>query len=663
MGNERKQLSKEELVQKIKLLRAYNLISIFAAGSGHSGGTLSMAEFSAILYWEHARLDPKNPNWPDRDRIFYSTGHKAPIQYCAMAMAGYFPIDDTMTLRQFESPFQGHPHSLKCPGIEISAGSLGQGLGISVGDALSARLDKKDYRIYCIMGDGEQQEGSVWEAVMAAAHYKLDNLCGIIDINRLQIDGYVEDVLNIEPIGEKYAAFGWNVIQCNGHDVDDVRRALKEAGKCKGKPSVILADTVKGKGVSFMEDIAGWHGIAPTSREQLDQALGDILGDEVFSKEEVDRLIGIADEWMEKKRDEINSSVPDWDESWWWNSGKDMQVKMKPTRVGFGEALEAIGDDQRIVTLQVDISGSIKISQFEMGHPERKERVFSIGIAEQNMIQVAAGLAKNGKIPVVGSYGVFASGRCWDQIRTSVCYPNMNVKIAGAHAGVSVGPDGATHQALEEISLMAIIPHMNLVIPADSVETDKATRNGVLEIEGPLYLRFAREATPVISDENTPFVFGKANVIRYRGRQQDFVKAFETVLAEEYKDEKEDVCVIACGPMVPEAMRAAYILKEKHDLETRIINMHTLKPLDEEAIRKAVEDIGVIVTAEEHQKGGFGNIIAGAAVRNKARELPLTLEMVGVNDRFGESGKPWDLMKAFELCAEHIVARALSLKQ
>jgi transketolase len=274
---------------------------------------------------------------------------------------------------------------------------------------------------------------------------------------------------------------------------------------------------------------------------------------------------------------------------------------------------------------------------------------------------VAAGLATTGRIPVAGDYGVFACGRCWDQLRTSVCYPNLNVKIAGAHAGVSVGADGATHQALEEIALLAALPNMTLLVPCDALETEKMARIGILEVVGPTYLRYAREATPVVTRPETPCVLAKANVIRYRGRAPRFVDAFETVVADTYANEKEDVALVACGPILAEAMRAACILKEEHDLEARVINLHTVKPLDEAAVLAAASDVGLIVTAEEHQIGGFGNLVAGAAARLKPRRKPLKMDMIGIEDRFGESGEPWDLMKVFHLTAEHIVRKALAL--
>lgn len=316
------------------------------------------------------------------------------------------------------------------------------------------------------------------------------------------------------------------------------------------------------------------------------------------------------------------------------------------------------------MTLHADISGSIRITDFEAKHPERKHRVFSVGIAEQNMMEVAAGLAKEGLIPVTGTYGVFASGRCWDQIRTTICYSNLNVKIAGAHGGISVGADGATHQALEEFSLMSILPNMHVLAPCDSLETERATLFSLLDLIGPAYIRFAREATPVVTTPATPFRYGVANIIRYRGEKPRFLDAFETFLSTDYAGEDEEVSIIACGPMVPEAMRAAWLLKEEYGLETRAVNMHTVKPLDAEALVQAAEQTRLIVTAEEHQVGGFGNIVAGAILRHcRNYTHPLLFDMVGVNDRFGLSGKPWELVQEFGLSAEHIAQRVMQLRQ
>ena len=635
-------------------LRAYDIASIYSSTTGHPGGTLSIIDIITVLYFHTIKHKPDNPCWEGRDRVFWSAGHKAPALYVTLARAGYFKMEEAMCLRQLGSFCQGHPNMLECTGIEMSSGSLGQGLGVAVGAALAARLDGASHRIYCLMGDGEQQEGSVWEAAMSGGHFALDNLCAVVDNNKLQIDGLTKDVMNIEPIADKYRSFGWHVIEIDGHNIPQIVSAFEESKTVKGKPTVIIADTIKGKGVSFMEDQVGWHGVAP-KKDDFEKAIKELMPP-TLSEEKLSDLLGYAASRVGEASKKAKAGLPTFSKDYWWNAEERMKVDMDPTRMGFGRGLAKCGEDPRVVTLHADISNSICITDFEKNNPERKDRVFSVGIAEQNMMVVAGGLAKEGKIPIAGTYGVFAAGRAWDQIRTTICYANLNVKIAGAHGGISVGPDGATHQALEEITLMAVLPNMNLVVPCDSVETNRATCVAIKDIVGPVYIRYAREATPIVTTENTPFVFGKANVIRYRGAKDRFADAFETVLASDYKNENEALAIIACGPMVPEAMRTAYILKEDFGIETRILNVHTVKPLDVEAIARAASETGAVVTAEEHQVGGFGNIIA-SAILNQVNK-PVAFDMVGVTDRFGESGQPWELMQVFGLTAEHVAKKA-----
>jgi len=278
-----------ELSDRCRRIRKDILISLHAAKSGHSGGSLSSVEILAALYFAKMRHDPKNPNWADRDRFLLSKGHVCPALYAVMAHAGYLPTEELTTLRKLGSRLQGHPHMLKLPGLETSSGSLGQGLSIGVGMALGAKIDKKGFRVYVFMGDGETDEGQVWEGAMSAAHYNLDNLCGIVDRNRLQIDGDTEKVMRLEPYCEKWAGFGWHVIECDGHDLEELIDALDEAEGTCGAPTVIIANTVKGKGVSFMENKAEWHGIPPDD-EQLALALREL--EMTPSKEQLEKADG-----------------------------------------------------------------------------------------------------------------------------------------------------------------------------------------------------------------------------------------------------------------------------------------------------------------------------------------------------------------------------------
>ncbi len=408
-----------------------------------------------------------------------------------------------------------------------------------------------------------------------------------------------------------------------------------------------------------MENVCGWHGKAPNI-DQLNEALAGL---ELTHELDVAALLKKAEVYQTGVNSYLAAKEPKFSRDYWWNSGPAMRVSMAPTRLGFGKALQRLGDDERIVALGADISDSITISQFYSGHPERKRRWFSMGIAEQSATCVAAGLAKEGKLPVFGTYGVFASGRNLDQIRTTICYGNYNVMIAGAHGGVSVGPDGATHQALEELFQMCGLPNMHVEVPCDVIETERATEHLLLNLNGPKYIRFAREATPVVTDAATPYAFGKANVIRFRAEKDDFKDAFEHYLASDYQDEGEELAIIACGPAVAEAMRAAWMLKAEYGVESRVINLHTQKPLDTDAIVMAAQQCALVLTVEEHQIGGMGNRVA-AAIQTSADVYgtSVLMDMIGVPDRFGESGAPWELMKEFGLTAEYIVDRARRLE-
>jgi transketolase len=273
--NANPKLPVEDLEKMAKKIRRHIVTMIGHAGSGHPGGSLSAADIVTCLFFNVLRHNPADPDWPDRDRFILSKGHAAPVLYAALAQSGYFPVEMLMTLRKIGSCLQGHCEFGTTPGVEITAGSLGQGLSFSIGIALAGRLDSKDYRVYTLLGDGELDEGQVWEAAMAAAHFKVDNLTAIVDNNGLQIDGWNRDVMNLDPLNDKWKAFGWNVIDIDGHDIPKILEALKEAGTVKGKPTVIIAHTVKGKGVSFMENNVDFHGKAPNA-EQVEIALKEL---------------------------------------------------------------------------------------------------------------------------------------------------------------------------------------------------------------------------------------------------------------------------------------------------------------------------------------------------------------------------------------------------
>ena len=268
---------KKYLEEKANRIRQHIINMIGEAGSGHPGGSLSAADILTVLYYKKLKVDPADPKNPLRDRFILSKGHAAPVLYAALAEKGFFPIEELMTLRKINSNLQGHPHMKTVPGVEMSTGSLGQGFSIAVGLALGAAMDQADYRVYAMVGDGEIQEGIVWEAAMLASHYKLDNLTAVLDYNGLQIDGKIEDVMSPEPLADKWRAFGWNVLEIDGHNLEEIDKAFDEAASFKGQPTMIIARTVKGKGVSYMEDCADWHGKA-CNIDERNKALAELAG-------------------------------------------------------------------------------------------------------------------------------------------------------------------------------------------------------------------------------------------------------------------------------------------------------------------------------------------------------------------------------------------------
>ena len=268
--DELKSISKEIRKDIVKMLTE--------SASGHPGGSLSATDIMTVLFFKEMNLDPNNEKDPNRDRFVLSKGHAAPVLYSTLARRGYFPVEELSTLRKFKSRLQGHPSIQYLPGIDMSTGSLGQGISAAVGMALAGKIDKKDYRVYTLLGDGELEEGQVWEAAMCAAHYKLNNLTAFIDFNGLQIDGDITKVMNPCPIDKKFEAFGWNVLVIDGHNYEEIIDAIEKAKECKDKPTAVVCNTVKGKGVSFMENQAAWHGTAP-SKEQCETALKELGGE------------------------------------------------------------------------------------------------------------------------------------------------------------------------------------------------------------------------------------------------------------------------------------------------------------------------------------------------------------------------------------------------
>lgn len=269
------ELEIQELEKQARKIREDIIEEVYSAKSGHPGGSLSIADILTVLYFREMNIHPENPDWEDRDRFVLSKGHCSPALYSCLANRGFFPVDDLKTFRNINSYLQGHPDKNKVLGVDMTTGSLGQGLSAANGMAIAGKMDQKDYRVYCVLGDGEIEEGQVWEAAMAANQYKLDNLCVVVDNNNLQIDGTIEEVMSSYPIDEKFRSFGFQVINIDGHDIEEIIKAFEVAKNVKGKPTCIIAKTIKGKGVTFMENQAGWHGKAP-NEEQYNQAMEEM---------------------------------------------------------------------------------------------------------------------------------------------------------------------------------------------------------------------------------------------------------------------------------------------------------------------------------------------------------------------------------------------------
>ncbi|MCL2761156.1 MAG: transketolase [Desulfuromonadales bacterium] len=598
---EKSEATYDKLKETARELRVDIIKMLHASGSGHTGGSLSAIDIITVLYFYKMRHNPSNPKWPERDRFILSKGHAAPALYVALAETGYFPKEDLMTLRQLGSHLQGHPDSKGTPGVEVCTGSLGQGLSMANGIALGLRLAESDSRVYALLGDGELQEGQVWEAAMAGGHYKLDNLCIFIDSNGLQIDGEVSKIINVEPIKEKFLAFGWNVLEIDGNNVEEIIGALDKAETIKGKPTAVVAHTVKGKGVSFFENKASYHGVTP-------------------SDEEFPRALECLGEVCEFKKPVVAETS---------NVSKPATNNMVATRDAYGEALAELGsENESVVVLDADLSGSTKTAVFGKKFPDR---FFNMGIAEANMIGTAAGFAADGKIPFASTFAIFATGRAWEQVRQSVAYPKANVKVVATHSGVTVGEDGGSHQSVEDIAIMRAVPNMTVIVPADGTETKKAIK-AVAAYNGPVYVRLGRSKVPTIFGDDYSFAIGKGVQLR----------------------DGNSLTFVTTGLMTAHALTAADML-EKKGISARVVHIATVKPLDNELIIRAAKETGAIITAEEHSViGGLG----GAVAELLAEHCPVPLKRVGIYDRFGLSGKSEELLKYFKLMPEDLVEAA-----
>lgn len=606
----------EKIREKARLLRIHSMRMTTAAGSGHPTSCLSCAELMSGVFFHAMKMDPQNPDAPTNDRFVMSKGHAAPILYAALAESGVFPVGRLQTLRQFSSELEGHP-TPRIHGVDAATGSLGQGLSVGLGLALGARLEKRPIRIYVMMGDGEMAEGNVWEAAALAAYYKVNNLVALADVNSLgqsQRTMYSHDA---EIYRRKFESQGWQTEVIDGHDVPTVLAALDRAAVAE-KPYAIVAKTEKGHGVSFLADKEGWHGKA-LNEEQLAQALSE-MGN-VPPVPPVDNN-SYARDLTPPRGDFPALAAPEYKVG-----------QMEATRAAFGAALAKLGANHpRVVTLDGDVQNSTHTDTFRKAYPDRFFQGF---IAEQNMVATAAGFSARGWTPFAATFACFL-GRAFDQTRMAAI-SRSHIKLAGSHCGVSIGEDGPSQMALEDLAAMRAVPDATVLYPSDAVSAERmveaaASRPGIC------YIRTTRPKTPVIYPNNEQFPVPGFKVVR--------------------RSDDDRATVVGAGVTLHEALKAADALKND-GIPVRVIDLYCVKPIDGAALGAEIAGKRLVTVEDHYPEGGLGEAVLGAlAVSGVALEGARRLAVTGVP----HSGKENELLAAFGISAKQIIeaVRAIS---
>jgi transketolase len=588
----------EELEKLARLVRYFILESTTEAGSGHPTSSLSATDLmTVLLFGGFFRFYADQPAHPNNDRLVFSKGHASPLLYALWGAAGKITEQELLTLRKFGSRLEGHP-TPAFPYADAATGSLGQGLSIGVGMALNAKyLDKLPYRTYVLLGDSEMAEGSQWEAMEIAAYYKLDNLIGIIDVNRLGQRGPTMYERNLDIYKRRVTAFGWKAITVDGHNLAEISASYRKALRAKDQPAMIIAGTVKGKGVSFIEDKNGWHGKA-LSREDYQKALTE-LGE--INKEIRGKIS--RPKKLEPERLQVQPAGEPY-----YDPGKPIA-----TRKAYGHALRRIYPAYpEIVALDGEVSNSTYSEIFKEAFPER---FFEMYIAEQNMAGAALGLATRNKIPFVSSFAAFLS-RAYDQIRMSQ-YSSANLKFCGSHAGVSIGEDGPSQMGLEDLAMFRTMESSVVLYPCDAVSTDRLVEEAA-KYRGIVYIRTTRKDTPVIYGKDEKFTIGGCKVLR--------------------RSDSDAVTVVGAGITLHEAM-AAYEDLKNDGISIRVIDLYSVKPVDEATLTEASHDTKAIITVEDHYpEGGIGD-----AVRSVLATSTSQVHCLAVT-KMPKSGKPAELL-------------------
>jgi transketolase len=605
----------EKLSKLATLIRYYILAASTEAGSGHPTSSLSATELmTGLLFGGIFRYDLERPKHPNNDRLIFSKGHASPLFYALWTVAGRLTEQELMTYREFGSPLEGHPTTV-FRYAEAATGSLGQGLPIGVGMALNAKyLDKLPYRTYVLLGDSEMAEGSQWEAIQIAAHYGLDNLVGILDVNRLGQRGETMYGHDLDAYATRISAFGWHTILIDGHSLAEVLAAYEEALRVTGKPTMIIAKTVKGKGVSFLEDKNGWHG-KPLNKEDFQRALVELGNIDRTARGEILQPEDLKPQSTEPRGAAQVDYPPE---------------KPMATRMAYGKALVRIYPEYpTIVSLDGEVSNSTGAEQFKNAYPQR---FFEMYVAEQNMVGAALGLSARGKIPFVSTFSAFFS-RAFDQIRMSQ-YSAGNIKFVGSHAGVSIGQDGPSQMGLEDIAIFRAILDSVVLYPADAVSTDHLVE-AAAKHQGMVYIRTTRMDTPILYNSNEAFVIGGSKVLR--------------------KSDQDVATVVAAGVTLHEALKAYNELHQEGIL-IRVIDLYSIKPLDEATIREAADATRFILTVEDHYaEGGIGEAVSSALAT-----IPVPVYSLAVG-KMPKSGTPDELLDYEGISQRSIVEKVRKL--
>jgi transketolase len=612
-------LDRSSLVPALKniatRLRIDSLRSTSEAGSGHPTSCCSAADLVAALFFAEMRFDPKEPQHPGSDRFVLSKGHAAPVLYAAWAEAGAFDRAELLKLRQIGSDLEGHP-TPRLPFVDVATGSLGQGICAGVGIALNARRIESDYRTYCLLGDGESAEGSVWEAADVAALDKLDNLCAITDVNGLGQSQPTMWQHDLDQFARRWRAFGWHAIVIDGHDMNAILDAYAEARATRGRPSMIVARTIKGKGVAVAEGKEGWHGRAFKKGEELDRAIAELEAQFVPGPTDVNLAERIAKPASRPRT--AASAKPIAPPA--YKPGEQVA-----TREAYGTALAKLAEaDPRVVALDADVKNSTFSDRFEKAAPDRFYQNF---IAEQIMIGSAMGLAARGAIPFPSTFACFLS-RAADFIRMAAI-SNVGIKMAGSHAGVSIGEDGPSQMALEDLAMCRAQPNITVLYPCDGVSAERLVALAAYH-PGPVYIRTSRPKTPVIYSADETFAVGGLKVLRESGA--------------------DAATIVAAGVTVFEALKACDQLKAA-GTSVRVIDLYSVAPVDRQALVAAgTATGGRIVTVEDHYAaGGIGDAVAEAV-----GDTAIRVHRVAVRE-IPRSGKPDELMDRYGISAPHIV--------